>query len=63
MYLLALSLLVPLTACHSIVAGGDPYGQCIHPEKPPKPYTDKKVATLITEQARAIDVCRALLGN
>jgi hypothetical protein len=41
----------------------DPNEQCAHPPKPGKPYTDKKVGVLITEQAEAIDKCRALLGR
>ena len=58
-----LLLLTPLTACETVVIANDPNDQCAHPDKPSKPYTDKKVALLVIGQAKAIDVCRGLLGH
>lgn len=61
--LLALVLSMPLTACQRPIVANDIAGECDHPDKPDKPYTDEKVGLFIIDQARAIDVCRALLGN
>lgn len=63
-FLLVLLLAAPLTGCHSIeVISPDQHNECDHPEKPEKPYTDQKNATLLAEQAKVIDRCRALLGH
>lgn len=62
--LLVLTSLLLLTGCHNIpVVSNDIAGECDHPPKPDKPYTDKNVSLFIVDQAKAIDVCRALLGN
>ena len=63
--LLALLLLMPLTACgHTDESiANDPGDQCEHPDTPDAPYTDKKVGILITEQSEVIDTCRSLLGH
>lgn len=63
MMLLGLVFLLPLTACHSPIVANDTAGECDHPEKPKKPYTDKKAALYIVDQGKAIDTCRALLGS
>lgn len=41
----------------------DPHNECDHPAKPDKPYTDEGAAIYITDQGKAIDTCRSLLGN
>lgn len=62
--LLALALTVPLTACKSRwIVSNDTANECDHPPFPPKPYTDLSVSFFIIDQSKAIDVCRALLGN
>lgn len=41
----------------------DPANECDHPDRPTPPYTDLSVSFFVVDQAKAIDVCRALLGN
>lgn len=48
-----------LASCQT-VAGGDPYNDCDHPEKPAE-LTDRSVALYILEQAEVIDICKTLL--
>ena len=53
-----------LTACGTKwVIANDSANECDHPPFPEKPYTDLAVSFFIIDQSKAIDVCRALLGN
>lgn len=68
MALIALLILLPLTACTTQkgVTANDPFEICVLPQRPEcasRVCTDKESAVYTTQLGEKIELCRGLLGH
>lgn len=61
--LVALLLTLSLSACANGVIVNDDAGQCVQPQAPNDPITEKKRARYMAALYYKIEDCKALLGN